>query len=346
MLDFHTYLLPPLRTLPWRPHPLDGKLLLFERDMGLNLLMEGEETAHLQRTAPRTLLIAVTNGCDLTCSFCYRDRTARSLWRYDTLLAFCQAADEWGVLEVAFGGGEPLLFPRWTDFINELYGSTRLAINFTTNGTHLTEEVLQAIAGRYGHIRLSLYDTNDWAATIARLVRCRARFGVNWLITPAELPTIEAKFTHLLRIGVRDFLLISYKGDSEPHLHCSADDCRRLAAFVNQVYARLGNAVQIKLDSCWGARLPDVPRLFATADCGAGDEYVSITSDRQLKPCSFAPYGTPIGSVDEVKAYWQQQRLRRQAAEIGGCARLSDYGLTTKGKHGETIPLAAVQQQP
>src|SRR5688572_6621317 len=147
------YLPPEVRGLDWRAHPMDGKLLLFSRDTGLNALLEGDETANLTRSAPRTLLVAVTNACNLMCAFCYRDLESRSLWRYETLLDFCRAADEWGVLEMAFGGGEPTLFPRWDEFINELYATTRLCINFTTNGTQLSEEFLRAIAGKYGNIR-------------------------------------------------------------------------------------------------------------------------------------------------------------------------------------------------
>src|SRR5689334_3175806 len=71
------YLPPELRGFLWRAHPLDGKLLLFERDTGLNLLLEGDETADLRRLAPRTLLIAITNACNMTCPFCYRDQESR-----------------------------------------------------------------------------------------------------------------------------------------------------------------------------------------------------------------------------------------------------------------------------
>ena len=109
--DYHKYLPSGLRGLNWQTHPLDGALLLFDRDTGLNIKLEGEETTDLERNAPRTLLIAVTNICNLQCPFCYRDLKSASDWTYASLLEFCQAASEWGVLEVAFGGGEPMLFP-------------------------------------------------------------------------------------------------------------------------------------------------------------------------------------------------------------------------------------------
>lgn len=347
MKAYEAYLPPPLRELPWRAHPLDGKLLLFERNSGLNALLEGEETAYLERIAPRTLLIAVTNACNLSCPFCYRNLKARSTWTYESLFAFCREADQWGVLEVAFGGGEPMLFPRWRDFVRELYETTRLCVNFTTNGTLLTTDFLHGIAGCYGQIRLSLYDTyedNDWPQSVARLVDAGARFGVNWLIIPAELVRIEEKFARLWGMGVRDFLLISYKGP-DPRLHVSSQDYSRLADFVNQVYSQSGGSISIKLDVCWGDHLPQVPRLFAEDDCLAGDEFLSITSDKRLKPCSFHHEGIAVDSLEDVRSYWERARKARKAARIGGCARLLNRGLSEEGvPDGAIIPLAAMEQ--
>jgi len=341
--DYTPFLPPPLRNLPWQRYPMDGKLLLFERDSGLNVLLEGDETRHLRRLAPRTLLIAVTNACNLTCPFCYRDLQSRSLWRYETLLAFCQEADRWGVLEVAFGGGEPTLFPRWDDFVCELYSTTHLGINFTSNGLLLDEAFLDRIRGKYGQIRVSLYEDNHWAETIKRLVARQARFGVNWLITPEELPGIEAKFLKLLSLGVRDFLLLGYKG-GERHMHLNAAERQQFARFVNRMYQQLGKSIQIKLDICWGDSLPEVPRLFVTEDCGAGDEFLSITSDRQVKVCSFQPRGIPFETCDDVRAIWAKLRQTRFPAHIGGCARLPDRGIGERGASNADLNLAAVRE--
>jgi MoaA/NifB/PqqE/SkfB family radical SAM enzyme len=327
---------PDLRAIPWRVHPLDGELLLFDRDSGLNVLLDGEETAHLRRVAPRTLLIAVTNACDLTCPFCYRDLQARSLWRYDSLLRFCQEADQWGVLEVAFGGGEPMLFPRWADFINELYDTSQLCVNFTTNGTRLNGDFLRQIDGKYGNIRLSLYEDNNWADSIQLLVEHGTRFGVNWLITPAELPGLEAKFLHLLGMGVRDFLLIGYKGPDRS-LHVRPEHYAILSETVQKLYTAAKSLAQIKLDVCWGDRLPEVPRLFQEEDCNAGDGYLSITSDQRVKACSFMDGGQPFETIDDLKRIWQQGRKHKPPAQIAGCARLPGRGLTANGSPNHAI---------
>ncbi|MFN8373819.1 MAG: radical SAM protein [Anaerolineae bacterium] len=292
-VDYRAFLPPPLHELNWRPHPLDGKLLLFERDSGLNILLEGEEVQHLQRLAPRTLLVAITNACNLTCDFCYRDLESRSLWRYDTLMQLCRAADEWGVLEMAFGGGEPMLFPNWQEFIVELHETTRLCLNFTTNGMLLNEDFLDAISGCYGQIRVSLYEDNHYVETLRLLADCRARYGVNWLITPAELDTLEEKFMRLLALGVRDVLLLSYKGGDRA-MHLNAAECQRFSDFLQRMYTAFGSSVVLKLDVCWGDTLPEVPRLFHSDDCGAGDDFLSITSDKLVKPCSFQQTGGGI----------------------------------------------------
>ncbi len=323
--SYRLYLPPALRGVPWRAHPLDGKLLLFDRHSGLNVLLEGDETAPLRRLAPRTLLIAVTNFCNLTCPFCYRALSAPSLWRYDDLLAFCQEADAWGVLEVAFGGGEPLIFPCWQDFIQELYETSRLCINFTTNGTLLTESFLRAIQGRSGQIRLSIYHDNHWQESIQLLARTQARFGINWLITPDVLRSMETIFGQLLESGVRDFLFLRYKGE-DPALHLNAADCQHLAQFLGRVHTRLGPAVSLKLDACWGEQLAGIPRLFEEHDCGAGDSVLSITSDKRIKPCSFHHGSIPFESLSDVRRSWERCRHLQSAAHIGGCARLPNRG--------------------
>ncbi|QPC83693.1 radical SAM protein [Phototrophicus methaneseepsis] len=344
--NYQTFLPPQLRSLNWRPHPLDGALLLFERDTGLNVKLEGEETTHLKRIAPRTLLIAVTNICNLQCHFCYRNLQSPSDWAYDSLLEFCQQASDWGVLEVAFGGGEPMLFPNWEQFIHKLYSTSQLAVNFTTNGMKLTPAFLHSIEGKYGNIRLSLYDTNHYEQTIELLVNHNARFGVNWLITPDELETIEAKFLRLFSLGVRDFLLLSYKG-SDPTMHFQKQHYEAFSAFVQRMYDNLKGDVQIKLDVCWGDLLSDVPRLFETSDCSAGDGFLSITSDRHIKPCSFHHWTIPFETLTDVRQYWQSHRKNRQAAAIGGCARLPQRALNHTGRvNDEVIYLAGIQQQP
>jgi hypothetical protein len=191
--------------------------------------------------------------------------------------------------------------------------------------------------------------------SIRLLVEHRARFGVNWLITPAELPGLEAKFLHLLGLGVRDFLLLSYKGPDrslhlssgnkipvgairESPLPANNNDYETLAETVQRLYTATKGLAQIKLDVCWGDMLPEVPRLFQEDDCNAGDGYLSITSsDKRVKACSFMGGGQPFETLDDLKRIWQQRRKHKPPAQITGCARLPERGLTANGSPNHAI---------
>ena len=60
--------------------------------------------------------------------------------------------------------------------------------------------------------------------------------------------------------------------------------------------------VRVRLSVCFGDRLHPRPRLFEGpgGDCGAGLDFVTITSDRRLKACSFQPSGAPVHTADDV----------------------------------------------
>jgi hypothetical protein len=202
----------------FRAFPLDGKLLRFDRTTGENQLWTGDETATLRQRAPRVLQVAITNVCNKSCAFCYRPMDAESAWTFDDLLALARVADRWGVLELAFGGGEPTVFPRFAELVRAVWTETGLCPSFTTNGSRLTPALLRSLRGSYGQIQLSIYDDDDYHAVIELLAAERARFGLNYLVTPARLPTLEADVAAFAARGVRDILLLSYKG-RDPALH-------------------------------------------------------------------------------------------------------------------------------
>jgi MoaA/NifB/PqqE/SkfB family radical SAM enzyme len=314
--------------LAWmRPYPMDGALLLFDRESGTNVLCEGAETAHLCQKAPRVVQFAITNKCNLACSFCSRDLDAASDWTLDNAVQFLADLADAGVLEVAFGGGEPWSFPHFPELVRRLYDQTPLAVNFTTNGLAMTLSRLRAIQGCYGQCRLSLYDNNNWERRVAMLADAGARFGVNYLVTPHRLARFEAVVLRLVALGCRDVLLLSYNG-SAAELHLSDEQNRDLKERVRQLgRALIGHAV-LKLDVCWGERLDTVPRLFHKSDCGAGLDFIVITSDRQVMPCSFHQVGFRVTSANDVMDVWQNRRDQlRGPSVIPGCARAPGYGL-------------------
>jgi MoaA/NifB/PqqE/SkfB family radical SAM enzyme len=310
-----------------RPFPMAGALLLFDRDTGLNVLCDGAETAGLKPVAPRVVQFGITNHCNLACTFCSRDREAPSAWTPDSAFALLAELATAGVLEVAFGGGEPFTFKGFATLVRRLHGETPLAVNITTNGLALTEQRLAEIAGAVGQLRLSLYDDNDWRARVRLCADAGARFGVNYLITPERLSTLATTVVELASLGCRDILLLSYNGQDR-RLHLSPSESAALGSQVAAL-ARAMPQCRIALDVCWGERLEAVPRLFAKHDCGAGAEFIVVTSDRRVMPCSFHHVGVPFASADEVMAIWRErQDVLSSGAEAPGCARVPGFGLS------------------
>ena len=302
-----------------RKFAMRDAVLLFDRDRGTNILVDAPGTAPV---APRVIQFAITNRCNLACSFCSRDVDAASAWTPDSAFAVLAGLANEGVLEVAFGGGEPFAFKGFTQLVRRLYEGTPLAVNATTNGLLVTRARLAEIAGMYGQLRLSLYDDNAWRERVAMFAGEGARFGVNYLVTPERLATLDDTIVELAALGCRDALLLSYNGrDRALHVR----DGAALAARV-QLLSRALPHVRLALDVCWGERLEAVPRLFTKQDCGAGREFLVVTSDQRVMPCSFHHVSHPAATADEIMAVWRTQDMTMPARDPG-CAREKGFGL-------------------
>lgn len=310
-----------------RPFPLDGALLLFDRDTGDNVLLDGPETAALRMRAPRSVQFGITNRCNLACAFCSRDLAAESAWTSEDAFDLLADLALAGVLEVAFGGGEPFAFRGFEDLVARLHDETPLAVHATTNGLLLTRARLRSLRGKLGELRLSLYDDNEWRRTVRLLVDEQVRFGVNLLVLPSRLPAIEALTLELFALGCRDVLLLSYNGPDRTQ-HLSAIQAEDLAVRVGALHCALGAHGRIGLDVCWGERMAPVPRYLDRHDCGAGRDYVVLTSDKRVMPCSFHHVSIAVRTAADVLAVWHERAADLAApSTIPGCARLADYGL-------------------
>ena len=309
-----------------RRYALDGALLVFDRKTGVTAICDGEETRHLRRRVPRVVQFAITNACNLACGFCSRDVDEPSAWTVDSAVEILRDLSRAGVLEVAFGGGEPFVFRGFEELLWRLQDETELAVSVTTNGTRLDDALLDRIDGAYAQLRVSAYDDNDLPGTIRRLAARGARFGINWLLTPARLPRLEDELIALVELGCRDVLLLAYNGDDRS-LHLAPASWAAAADRVARLARALSSRVELKLDICWGHRMAGVPQLFGVEACAAGSDFVVISSDRELRPCSFHDVALPIATAADVLRVWSAERERLASpASRPGCARSTDYG--------------------
>lgn len=304
-----------------RRYALDGALMLFDRTSGLVAVCDGPETAHLRMRAPRVVQFAITNACNLACTFCSRDVDARSRWSGDDAFELLRDLSRAGTLEVAFGGGEPLAFKGFAQLVQRLHEETELAVSLTTNGTLLDDAMAANLAPYVGQVRLSVYDDVEHRSILRRLVENRIRFGINWLVTPERADALEDVALELFELGCRDLLVLSYTGPDSA-MHLPASSARKLASRLRALEKALAGRMTLKLDVCWGERMEAVPQLFGPTACPAGREFVVITSDRMVSPCSFHHLAFPVGSARDVLDVWNRERAALSSpAETMGCAR-------------------------
>lgn len=302
-----------MSTETWKLQAIDGGLLAFDRRKGENILARNEHTVALERTAPRCLQVELLSQCNLSCNFCYRDKGAPARLTAEFLVDLLTKAADWGVLEVAFGGGEPLLFEGFVPLVRRLDEQTPLGINFTTNGTLLTSRVISELGDHVGEIRISAYADNHYRRTL-NLLRDRPA-GVNLLVTPANLRSIDVIVRDALRQGATNVLLLGYKGP-DAGLHLSSAHLDQL----RQAILRMQH-LPLRVDICWYPLLPDVPHLFPRGDCGAGCEFLVITPDQAIMPCSFHEARIPFESFADVQRIYGELRSRRDGAALRGCTR-------------------------
>jgi len=126
---------------------------------------------------------------------------------------------------------------------------------------------------------------------------------------------IEPTVFDFLNLGARNVLLLGYKGP-DPALRLSPRDIDRLKNAVQRL-----EHLPLRLDICWYPHFPDLPHLFARPDCGAGDEFLVITPDQAVQPCSFHHERVPFETIEDLKAIYLDLRTRKPATSTPGCTR-------------------------
>ncbi|VWC45414.1 radical SAM protein [Burkholderia aenigmatica] len=302
----------------FREYPLDGALLRFHPATGTHIRIEHPATRHLRRLAPRVAMFGITNKCNLSCDFCSRDVRRDSAWSVQSAADVLRGLSAAGTLEVAFGGGEPFAFRGFAELIDILHDTTPLALNVTTNGTLIRRNTFAPYAGRFGQVRVSLYDEVRWRDAGTVLSEFGQRWGANLIVDDTVLPGLPARLAELAALGCEDVSLLSYIGP-DPRRHLSPRGRAQLAAIVQD------SPLACRLSVCFGDAVP-VPRLFdgadGSGDCGAGLDFVSITPDQRMQGCSFHDGGLPATSAEEILHGWRNERARlEQPSARRGCAR-------------------------
>ena len=208
------------------------------------------------------LIVNLSYVCNNRCVFCSVGDRERVDGDFDTQVAHMRRARERGVRLLDLDGGEPTLYPRLFDLLDEvaLLGFDRVTI--TTNGRRLAyRPFAERLAERGVQLLVSLHGAS--AAVHEGLTRARGSFpqtlrgvrngvalfgsfGVNTTVVRENVEELLRLATLLHRLGVRRWTLqyLTPFGDARDDQVVAVDDARRVfAAVIHRYGAALGIGV-------------------------------------------------------------------------------------------------------
>lgn len=292
--------------------------------------------------APESVHLQLNNVCNLRCPSCYvglqeEDRGSLPLERIFALIA------EWaemGVFQLALGGGEPLISPKFAPVVRRAR-QIGIVPNVTTNGWAITEGLLDEIAGRIGEVRISLNDVvsvnTQWLEEKAARAR-GVRFGFNLIVTRRNLDRLAGLLGWACAQGATTINLIRPKpapGNAPWYAQnaLAPADSRRLLGLLRElepVCARTTLTVDCAFSFLFYGLPAEELKARGVAGCAMGDRFATVRWNGDVYPCSHL-HGEAFkaGNVlsESFRDIWERSAVftdvRRELGQVegprGGC---------------------------
>lgn len=279
----------------------------YDRVSGYHILLdEIQPPPESHSVAPSLVSIALTNICDLACSFCYAPKNKDSL-EIAKVINWCKELDNLGTLEIAFGGGEPTLYPQLAELCHELWSNTSLGLSITTHGQHLTANLCSELSGNVSTVRVSIDSIDEYYSeirgrsfsTVKNNIKTATGFmpvAVNTVVNSNTLPRLYELASMLKSLGIVDWLLLPETVNGVFTL--SPELWLQLDHFINC------HANDFQIGVTFEARkfLPESPFLF---DTEPDNDYVHISADGYLRNSSYSKGGIDLNKTALSSALYQ-----------------------------------------
>ena len=144
---------------------------------------------------PTSIMIKLTNRCNLLCAFCSQGDAKNVDIDIDTVRKILDEARMYGVSEIVYSGGEPLLYPQFREVIS--YGKQLgLVQTLVTNGIYL-DKYMTDIMGKISVVGISLHgneEIHDAAVGVSGAYRKVAQ-NIELLTRTEGAPQVTLNFT-------------------------------------------------------------------------------------------------------------------------------------------------------
>jgi molybdenum cofactor biosynthesis enzyme MoaA len=272
---------------------------LFDRSSGLNVLLdEVNVPAHGYSRAPRYVSIAVTNICELRCSYCYAPKSAAAL-DVNRVLAWAAELDGAGCLGIGFGGGEPTAHRQFIELCTTIAKTTSMAVTFTTHGHRLTAEMADALQGSVHFARLSVDGVGatyerlrrrpfEAVVSAAALLRSIAPIGINMVVNSDTVGELDDIAEFAASIGASELLLLPQQATK--HTPGISDaDADRLLRWLRK------NSCRVRLAISRSGLESAAPTVDVIPNERPLDAHMHVDAAGVLRPHAYSLVGTRIG---------------------------------------------------
>jgi radical SAM protein with 4Fe4S-binding SPASM domain len=258
-------------------------------------------------SAPVVAHWAVTYRCNLACSFCYSESGPHREYEPPPITRnrIVQRLADWGIFEVALGGGEPTVLPDFPELLAAIR-HCGMVPNVTTNGTLNSARVTDAIAEHVGTVHLSAdrFDLLDAARgtgvstrvreTAQRLSARNVLWGVNLLLNPHNARSLSRSLSELQDLGATAITLLRPKGKWAAQNWPGFPTRAALSAITSAVnrFIKRRPTLRLYVDTALRGEWFDAGLLDDlepdVLGCGGGERHVAITPNGDVFPCSHA----------------------------------------------------------
>jgi len=286
----------------------EDNLELFNKKTGLCLGLDKSDLPHLLSKYPHIqkvngflpskIHILLTQRCNYHCKYCYNDNNNHEL-DILTLKTYLDILNDQGVLQLAVGGGEPLLYPHLMEFLQ--YASDyRFVINITTNGHLINKDLASRMKDYVNSIQVSLNGSSqsinsktrdfrsfrDAIRAIEILKSIRIDVGINYLLFVENLSDLPGMAKLLKDIGIKRIIIIRPKIKEK-----YPEDYTRLVREQIFRMREIYPAIEVRVDCGFSALFNNIPAIdlakHGIFGCQAGKDFLILKTDGYFYPCCF-----------------------------------------------------------
>ena len=267
-----------------------------------------EKKDHL--SAPTEVHFSITNRCDANCPGCYVDSGKKMGGElgFEELKNAIDKFSEIGVFNLAFGGGEPSLYPRLIE-LAEYCKKKDIVPNITTNALSMTEEMAKKFK-IFNQIHVSLdglekyYDDEGSNKTFEKidagirlLRKHNEHVGLNVVVSNRNIEILDEILDYAKSRKLRSLLLLRYKPSGRAKKNYEKyklTNEENIMFYDILMKMHKEDDLKVYVDCSFIPMLSshDVPQnvldFFSVMGCDGGDSLIAVDPTGKMNACSFA----------------------------------------------------------